>query len=369
VSLSPFTFLDGSNNARDRQADLVGGNYIESVGVADPTTGVRAQVVSPADNETVGTSVYGILVRAVGKLKNVLGTGFDTIVNAGADLMQPSGVQAMSAMLAKESTATSTTSITSTTVGMTISVAATAGFIPGERINLEPGTASYESARIASVVTNTSISITFPTGGAVFSHTQPFAIQAFQENMPRQAPGTTGVALVSSDGVKPAYRFSVQGITPVATPTDVLQIRGSSTMTGRVRRVKIGGLAGTAGGMACQLIRRSTAGTVGSATITSITAEQHDKSDAAPTCTVGYVQTANYGTPGSSAGVADSGRVFLNTSTAGPTTEVVWEFPSTGPKAQILRGTSDYLWVNFAGATVPSSGVLDFTVVLEEDGS
>jgi hypothetical protein len=369
VSLSPFTFLDGTNNQKDKQADLVNGNYIPSIGVADPITGLRAQVASPADNETIGASVYGVLVRAVVKLKDVLGTGFDTLVNAGVDLISPRGVQAVSAMLGKEILATSTTSITSTTVSITINVAVTSGFVVGAPVNLEPGTANYESALISAVVANTSISMTFPSGGAVFSHTQPFAIQTFQENMPRQAPGTTGVALVSSDGTKPAYKFAVQGITPVATPTDVLQIRGSSTMTGRVRRIKIGGSAGTAGQLTCQLIRRSTAGTVGSATITSITAEQNDKNDAAPTCTVGYVQTANYGTPGSSAGTAEVGRLFLNTAAGGPTAEVVWDFPSTGTKAQILRGTSDYLWVNFVGATVPASGVLDFVVSLEEDAS
>jgi hypothetical protein len=351
------------------QADVVSGLYIISRALADPITGFRAQVASyTGDNKSIGASTYGLLTGAIGQLRNVIGT-WDSWVNAGSDLISPRGVLAVSGMLGSEALATSTTSIAASVTSISINVANTAGFTVGTAINLEPGTADYESAWVSAIVPNTSISLTFPTGGAVFSHTQPFTVQAFQGNMPRQAPGTTGVALVSADGTKPAYKFCVQGISPVATPTDVLQIRGSASRTGRVKRVKVDGLAGTAGGLVCQLIRRSTAGTVGGATLNTVTAEQFDENDVVPTCTVKYVSAANLSALGTSAGVAAVGRLYLNTAAAGPTSSVVWEFPSTRSKGQILRGTSDYLCVNFVGASLPASTVLDFEVELEEDNS
>ena len=145
----------------------------------------------------------------------------------------------------------------------------------------------------------------------------------------------------------------MQGITPVTTPTDVLVIQGSSTMTVRIKRIAVGGLATTAGDMPFQVIRRSTAGTKGSATLTAITAAQHDINDAAPTATVSYVQTANYTTIGTGAGALLSNRVILNVATAAQT-NVVEDFSRNADKPLILRGTSDFLVVNFAGATVPA---------------
>jgi hypothetical protein len=35
----------------------------------------------------------------------------------------------------------------------------------------------------------------------------------------------------------------------------------------------------------------------------------------------------------------------------------------------LLRGTSDYVYVNLAGAAVPSGGVIDIEVEWEEDNS
>lgn len=120
--------------------------------------------------------------------------------------------------------------------------------------------------------------------------------------------------------------------------------------------------------MPFQVIRRSTAGTKGSATLTAITAAQHDINDAAPTATVSYVQTANYTTIGTGAGALLSNRVILNVATAAQT-NVVEDFSRNADKPLILRGTSDFLVVNFAGATVPAGGALDLTVETEEDNS
>lgn len=168
---------------------------------------------------------------------------------------------------------------------------------------------------------------------------------------------------------KLTYRYSVTGITPIATPTDMLRICGSATKTVRVKRVVMGGKATTGGQLTAALIRRSTAGTLGSATLTAITAEQHDSGDAAPTAAVSYIQTANYTTLGTSAGQADVARAYLQVVATGPTTPAIFDFSTRQDKPQTLRGTTDCLVVNGNSDALPAGSALDFSVETEEDNS
>lgn len=168
---------------------------------------------------------------------------------------------------------------------------------------------------------------------------------------------------------KLTYRYSVTGITPIATPTDMLRICGSATKTVRVKRVVMGGKATTGGQLTAALIRRSTAGTLGSATLSAITAEQHDSGDAAPTGTASYIQTANYTTLGTTAGQAGVARAYLNVVATGPTTPAVFDFSTRQDKAQTLRGITDCLVVNGNGDALPAGSALDFEVETEEDNS
>ena len=133
-------------------------------------------------------------------------------------------------------------------------------------------------------------------------------------------------------------------------------------MTGRIKRIRISGLAAAAGTIIVQLLRRSTAGTIGSATLTAITAMAHDTTDAAATLTVSYVQTANYTTPGTLVAQGGVRRLYLNTAAVGTTTVAEWVFSQSQDKPVILRGTSDYLWINLAGSTLPTTTVLDIQV-------
>lgn len=185
-----------------------------------------------------------------------------------------------------------------------------------------------------------------------------------------QAMVINKAVLVSSDGVKSTYRAVVVGATPVAAPTDFLVIQGVASATIRIKRVKIGGVATTAGQLIAQLIRRSTAGTPGSAVLTAITPiAQHDINDAAPAAAPKTVGTANYTTPGTSAGVLAVGRTFLNTAAAGPTNEIIWDFSTRQDKAVIIRGVSDYVWLNFNGAALPAGSAIDIDIEWEEDAS
>jgi hypothetical protein len=188
-----------------------------------------------------------------------------------------------------------------------------------------------------------------------------------------------GVVLFDSFGNpidrKLTYRFSVTGITPIAAPTDMLRICGSATKTVRVKRIVMAGKATTGGQLTAALIRRSTAGTIGSATLSAVTAEPHDSGDAVPTGTVSYIQTANYSVLGTTAGQAGVQRAYLNTLAGGPTTPAVFEFSrQTGTatpqdKPQTLRGILDCLVVSGNGDTLPSGAALDFEVETEEDNS
>ncbi len=360
-------FIDGSGDHRSEQTDVVSSLYIRSVGVADPTTGNRAQIASPTDNETISSLSYGILTRTVGKLKNLLGTGFDTIVNAGIDLISPRGVQAVSAMLGKEILATSTTSVASSVSSIALSVANTAGFIPGAAINLElPTSASYESALIGTVVANTSVAITFPTGGALFSHTQPFTVQTFQENMPRQAPGGTGVALVSSDGTKPTYRAGAVAQTLYSGAAAVLvEIKGSSTKTVRVKKITLWAQAGTKFYAELTLLR-CTGLSAGTPVVSAL--GQHDSlNDPAATAVLNSFTAA--ATAG--AGAVVSGALPISTVVPSATATIqktVWDFCQNEDKGFILRGTGQVLEV-FNNTLTLGTATFGWEALWEEDNS
>lgn len=181
------------------------------------------------------------------------------------------------------------------------------------------------------------------------------------------APGGGGTA-VNTEGRKYTYRYASILLTPVATPTDVVQIAGSSTMTGRIKRVAIWGTSAAAGTMTVNLIRRSTIGTIGSAVVTAITAGKMDPNDPAPTVTVGTIGTANWTTPGTSAGVLAAGQ--LTFSNAGAVcSPVIWDFSTRNDKPIYVRGTSDWVYLNMNGDTVPTTGKITFEIEIEEDNS
>lgn len=362
---------DGSNNPVTLKTQVISGEHVFSSSLTDPATGLQAQVANhTANNQTLAGTAYSMLVGSIGKLKNVLGgtLNFDVWRSCGVDLISAEGVPAVGGMLRRQILATTSSSVGSGVGSATLAMTVTAGFVSGAAVNLEPGTTSYESARIRSVITNTSITVDFPTGGALFAHTGSFQLQTFQLNEAREAPGTTGVAAVNSEGIKSTYRYSVTAITPVATPTDFLLIQGSATMTGRIKSIRIDGkCTTTAGKIIVQLLRRSTAGTIGSAVLTPISPMKHDPSDSVPTLTVSYVQTANYGTPGTLVAQGGVRRLFLNLDASGASTPAVWEFADKQDKPIFVRGTSDYLWINLAGSTLPTATVLDLECEIEED--
>ncbi len=363
-----LSIRDGSNNPATLATNVVGGAHIPQTSPSDPNSGLSAQVANhTANNQSLGSTAYGLLVGAVGKLMNVIGTNFDVWRGSGFDLGSPQGVPAVSAVLGAPVLATTSSSVGSGIASVTLAMTTTAGFVAGAPVNLEPGTASYESGRIRSVIANTSILVDFPPGGALFAHAGSFTLQTFQLNQARQAPGTTGVAAVNAEGIKPTFRYAITGITPVATPTDFVVIQGSSTMTGRIKTIRVDGHATAAGKIPVQLLRRSTAGTLSGATLNAITPMKHGPNDAAATLIVSYVSAANIGTPGTLVAQGGSRRLFLNTDAAGANLPVLWEFAHQQDKPILVQGTSDFLCINFAGATLPTGCTIDIEITSEED--
>ena len=178
----------------------------------------------------------------------------------------------------------------------------------------------------------------------------------------------TGRLLVASEANKYTYRAAINTITPVATPTDFVQMIGSATMTCRLKKIKLTGIATTAGTMPVNIIRRSTLGTQGSAVVNAITPSKHDINHPSPTMSIGYVGTANWTTVGSSAGLLAADRLLLPLA-GSISNPCVFDLSFHEDMPILLRGTSDYVYVNLAGAAVPSGGVIDIEVEWEEDNS
>lgn len=171
-------------------------------------------------------------------------------------------------------------------------------------------------------------------------------------------------------GAKATYRYSGLAFTPVATPTDFIVIAGSSTKTCRVKRIAITGVATAQGIIPVQFVKRSSAGTLGSAVLTAITAAKHDSSDPAPTCAVSTVGTANYTTPGTAAGVLGAARLNLPAASGGTVAgRLELDFSMRDDAPVFLRGTAELVTVNGNAGALPAGTVIDYEIEVEEDNS
>src|SRR5216684_7916632 len=99
--------------------------------------------------------------------------------------------------------------------------------------------------------------------------------------------------LVNTPLYDPGYRYAVVGITPAATPTDVLVIQGAAGIVTRIKSIKLNGVATANGNMPVQLIRRSAANTGG--TSTAPVPGKVDSGDAAAATSVLSQYSANAG--------------------------------------------------------------------------
>lgn len=163
------------------------------------------------------------------------------------------------------------------------------------------------------------------------------------------------------------YAAATNLYTPPATPTDLFLVGGSATKTVQIHRIEITGSQTTAGSNILFLIKRSTANTLGTAT--AATKIPHDANDAAATAVVQHY-TANPTVLGTSVGNVMVRRVY----TPAPATALsnngvitVFDFETgMAGKNIILRGTSQFLAVNFNAAAVPAGLSIGFNVEWSE---
>lgn len=180
------------------------------------------------------------------------------------------------------------------------------------------------------------------------------------------------VGMITEIVRRPTYTASSVGLVPAASATDIFCINASSSKTVTVRRVVIGGTAGTAITTPFLLYRRVSQDTGGTAA-TSLAlpvAVPHISSDSAATATL-TAYTANPTIVDSSPSLMGALLVDLPVTTAaGGRVDVERTYGTSNDMfskgLDLLKGSSQQLCVNLNGVSV-SSGVLAITMEWQEN--
>lgn len=179
--------------------------------------------------------------------------------------------------------------------------------------------------------------------------------------------GTITNTVVTSQilSAKQVYSANINNLTPPATPTDMVTITGSATATVKVLAMELMATTTAAGTQTFFIVKRSTANTVG--TSTSPTNVPHDSNDAASTAVV-RSYTANP-TPGVTVGTVDAKKIFTPAVSSVTTPYLtIFDFTRDGlDQGIVLRGTSQVLALNFAGAALPAGLNLTVNIVWVEE--
>lgn len=158
-----------------------------------------------------------------------------------------------------------------------------------------------------------------------------------------------------------AYSAGILSLAPAASATDFFTITGSATKTIRVTEFNLQCTETTAGAVAVQIVKRSTANSGG--TSTAPTVVPHDSASSAGTATV-LAYTANP-TTGSLVGLVRA-------------TREVWLAPASVANAPrnpftlynglpiVLRGTGEVLAINLNGVTVTGGACAVWATWTEE---
>jgi hypothetical protein len=171
-----------------------------------------------------------------------------------------------------------------------------------------------------------------------------------------------------------SYSAGVTGFTMVAAPTDILNIFGTGAKTISITRIEVSGItsAATAITLDAQIVKRSTAGTLGSAALTALTAVPLSSNNAAATAVVSTVGTANYGTLGTLVGVVATKKVPLTlspaTATDFPQNDTGVSFIFNDPSLQNLQivNATEQVAINMNAPTLPAGTALNIFVYWTE---
>lgn len=175
------------------------------------------------------------------------------------------------------------------------------------------------------------------------------------------ANGTSQLVPTPTDRV---YYYGKSALAPVATPTAVAVIKASASKVTRIRRIAVTGAATAAGSMPLIVTKRTDDGTPGSAALTAVTPARANTDDGAATASVSTVGTANYTTMGTSQGVVYAGRITMTALGTGVDVSPK-DIPIEMPLL-LKKGSTEQVTIELGGAALPSGGVVDINVVLEE---
>jgi hypothetical protein len=172
---------------------------------------------------------------------------------------------------------------------------------------------------------------------------------------------TNPMPSLAKEQTKGTYGISAIGVTPAATPTDLLTVYGSATKAVRIKLITVSGLATTAGTMDVSLVKRTAVNTAG--TSTSPTIALFDSTDATATA-VAAQYSVNPTSVGAGSALATK---KLNLGVAGAAGSITFDFATRNDKALILHGVVQGLAINLNGGTVPTGGTLSYSVEWEEE--
>ena len=172
------------------------------------------------------------------------------------------------------------------------------------------------------------------------------------------------VPISDNDPTRGTYSIFIPGVTPAATPTDILTLQGSATKLIRVRQIIITGIATSASNVQMLLNRRTAPNTAG--TKTNPVLVSHDPNDDAATCTLG-LYSANPTGLGASLGIQDGGRLNLAPAANGAIDRLLLQYGWLNDKAPVLNGISDFLCIGLGGAAMPAGSSFDFSICVSED--
>jgi hypothetical protein len=185
--------------------------------------------------------------------------------------------------------------------------------------------------------------------GAKYNATLPTVINGDRVDAQADANGRIFTNSVPVDGAKFTYSAAANSITTVASPTDVCTLTGSPTRTIRVNYVMFSGTTTSGSGISSsvQLIKRSTANTGGTSTVTA--AVPHDVTNDAATATA-RSYTANP-TLGATVGNIRAKRHTFQAAAVG-VIPLIWDFGQRPGQTVVLRGVNEVLSVNLNATTI-----------------
>ena len=172
-------------------------------------------------------------------------------------------------------------------------------------------------------------------------------------SMPVVLPSNQVISTSPTDSTKATYSASAVGFVCAAAATDIFTLQGSATKTIRVISLGVTGstTAGSGASVSFSLIKRSAANTAGtSSTATNV---PHDSSNVAATAVV-KSYTANPSALGTSVGTIRTERIVVPTigGQGSGYASGLYSYGNRPGQAIVLRGTSEFLCMNFAGVTI-----------------